>query len=61
MLFYGTVIVGAFVKVWGVNYSFTLDHFRYVFSIGFKPLRNAVTLAIIATPITGLTGMAIAF
>ncbi|ADK80972.1 ABC transporter permease [Sediminispirochaeta smaragdinae] len=61
VLFYGTVIVGAFVKVWGVNYSFTLDHFRYVFSIGFKPLRNAVTLAIIATPITGLTGMAIAF
>ena len=61
VLFYGTVIVGAFVKVWGINYAPTLDHFRYVFSIGFKPLKNAVLLAVIATPLTGLTGMAIAF
>ncbi len=45
ILFYGTVIVGAFVKVWGINYSVTLDHFRYVFSIGFEPLKNAVILA----------------
>ncbi len=61
VLFYGTVIGGAFVKVWGINYAPTFDHFRYVFSIGFKPLKNAVLLAIIATPLTGLTGMAIAF
>ena len=61
VLFYGTVIGGAFVKVWGVNYSVTLDHFKYVFSIGFSALRNAVILAIIATPLTGLIGMAIAF
>ena len=61
VLFYGTVIIGAFVKVWGINYAPTLDHFRYVFSIGFKPLRNAVLLAVIATPLTGLIGMAIAF
>lgn len=61
VLFYGTVIVGAFVKVWGINYSITLDHFRYVFSIGFKPLKNAVILALCATPVAGLTGMAIAF
>lgn len=61
ILFYGTVIVGAFVKVWGINYSVTLDHFRYVFSIGFKPLKNAVLLALAATPIAGLTGMAIAY
>ncbi len=61
ILFYGTVIMGAFVKVWGINYSATLDHFRYVFSIGFTPLKNAVILALTAMPIAGLTGMAIAF
>lgn len=61
ILFYGTVIVGAFVKVWGINYSFTFDHFRYVLSVGLKPLKNAVLLALVATPIAGLTGMAIAF
>ena len=61
ILFYGTVIVGAFVKVWGINYNVTLDHFRYVFSIGFKPLKNAVLLALAATPVAGLTGMIIAY
>ena len=61
ILFYGTVIGGAFVKVWGVDYSPTFNHFKYVLSIGFKPLKNAVLLAVIATPLTGLAGMAIAF
>ncbi len=61
LLFYGTVLCGAFVKVWGVDNSITLNHFRYIFSIGIKPLKNAVTLAIIATPIAGILGMVIAF
>ncbi len=61
ILFYGTVIMGAFVKVWGINYTITLEHFRYVFSIGFTPLKNAVILALVAMPVAGLTGMAIAF
>lgn len=61
LLFYGTVLGGAFVKVWGIDNSISLDHFRYVFSIGWKPLKNAVTLAIIATPIAGILGMTIAF
>ncbi len=61
LLFYGTVLCGAFVKVWGINNSVSLDHFRYVFSIGWKPLKNAVFLAVIATPIAGLLGMTIAF
>ena len=61
ILFYGTVLCGAFVKVWGVDSSISLDHFKYVFSIGWKPLKNAVMLAAFATPIAGLLGMTIAF
>ena len=61
LLFYGTVLGGAFVKVWGIDNSISLDHFRYVFSIGWKPLKNAVTLAIISNPIAGILGMTIAF
>ncbi len=61
LLFYGTVLVGAFVKIWGINFSFTLNHFKYVFSLGWEPLRNSVTLALLATPLTGLLGMIIAF
>lgn len=61
ILLYGTVLVGAFVKTWGVNYQFTLDHFRYVFSLGWDSIKNSIILAIVATPITGLIGMIIAF
>ena len=61
ILFYGTVLIGAFVNVWGIDYEFTLKHFRYVFSTGFQPLRNSITLALMATPITGILGMIIAF
>jgi iron(III) transport system permease protein len=61
ILLYGTVLVGAFVKTWGLNYQFTLDHFKYVFSLGWDPMKNSIILAIVATPITGLMGMIIAF
>ncbi len=61
ILFYGTVLAGAFVKIWGINYSFTFAHFKYVLLQGIGPLKNSVLLAIIATPVTGLLGMVIAF
>ncbi|MCX7027729.1 MAG: iron ABC transporter permease [Spirochaetes bacterium] len=61
ILFYGTVLAGAFVKIWGINYSFSLAHFKYVLSQGLVPLKNSALLAIIATPVTGLMGMIIAF
>lgn len=61
ILFYGTVFYGAFVKTWGVNFSLTFDHFRYVLSTGLSPLINSVVLATIATPLAGLLGMVIAF
>lgn len=61
ILFYGTVLYGAFVKTWGLDYTFTLDHFKYVVSTGLRPLLNSVFLAIVSTPIAGLLGMIIAF
>ncbi len=61
IVLYGTVLYGAFVKVWGVNYEFTLDNFRYVFSLGFEAVKNSFTLATISTPIAGIMGMIIAY
>lgn len=61
ILLYGTVLGGAFVKTWGINYSFTLDHFRYVISMGWDPLINSVKLALAAAPIAGVLGMVIAY
>ncbi len=59
--FYALVPIGSFIKLWGINNSFTLDHYKYVFSIGQKAMRDTLTLALIATPISGLLGMIIAF
>jgi iron(III) transport system permease protein len=62
VLIYGTIIVGAFTRVLGVNNTFTLDNFNYVlYGIGSQAMTDTTKLAAIATPIAGLIGMIIAF
>lgn len=61
IVLYGTVLMGAFVKTWGVNYSFTLEHFKYVFSLGWEPIKNSMILATASAPIAGILGMVIAY
>lgn len=59
---YGTVIVGAFVNILGVDNTFTLDNFRYVLSgIGNDAMIDTTILALIATPIAGILGMVVAW
>jgi len=60
-MMYILIPIGSFVKLWGVDYSLTLDHFKYVFNIGFKPIYDTTRLALIATPITGILSMIVAF
>ncbi|GAA0077302.1 iron ABC transporter permease [Clostridium sp. CTA-5] len=59
--FYILVPLGGIFKVMGIDYTFTLDHFKYVFNLGIKPLKDTTLLSIYATPITGVLGMIIAF
>ncbi|HLQ70697.1 MAG TPA: ABC transporter permease subunit, partial [Bacillota bacterium] len=61
VLFYGTIIVGAFVEIWGVDYSLSLKHFKYVFDTGLKTIKDTVIIAVIATPVMVLLGMIISF
>jgi len=61
LLFYGTVLTGAFIRTWGINYTITLHHFRFVFSMGWDALRNSIILAAWAAPIGGILGMIIAY
>lgn len=59
---YLTVFVGAFTKILGVNNSFTLANYRYVFSgIGSDAMFTTTILALIATPIAGILGMIMAW
>jgi len=61
VLFYGTIIMGAFVEIWGVNYSLSLKHFQYVFDTGLDTIKDTVLIALIATPLMVLIGMVISF
>ena len=59
--FYLVILAGAFTRVWGFDYTVTLQHFRYVFDVGFKSVTDTLIVAAIVTPISGVMGMLIAF
>lgn len=61
VLIYGTIIWGAFTRAWGMNNSFTLENFKYVFDVGFEAIKDTLTIALISTPVSALLGMIIAF
>ncbi|WP_019172987.1 ABC transporter permease [Pseudaminobacter salicylatoxidans] len=59
--FYAVILVGALTKVWGFNYTPTLQHFVYVFNVGFDTVKDTLIVALISTPVSGLFGMLVAF
>lgn len=58
---YILIPVGSLFKVWGQDYSLTLDNFRYVFNLGESALVDTTSLSAVATVITGILAMIIAF
>ena len=61
LLFYGLVAVGSFTTLWGVDYSLTLNNYLEAFRLGADYILDSLLLAAIATPLTGLLGMVVAF
>jgi len=59
--FYGVIIYGCFVKLWGYNWSLTLEHFTYAWDVGKLSIGATVTMAGVATIISGILSMIIAF
>jgi iron(III) transport system permease protein len=59
--FYVVILLGAFTKVWGFDYTPTLNHFVYVFDVGFESVKDTLVVAIVSTPISGILGMLVAF
>ena len=58
---YGSVFVGSFVKLWGINYEFTLKHYQYFFTVGLESYFSTLKLASISAPITAVIGLVIAY
>jgi iron(III) transport system permease protein len=61
LLIYVTIVWGAFAKVWGFDNTPTLDHFKYVFGVGFEAVKDTLVIAGLSTPAAGILGMLIAF
>ncbi|MFQ5841661.1 MAG: ABC transporter permease [Thermodesulfobacteriota bacterium] len=60
-LFYGMVIYGSFQKLWGVDATLTLNNYVEMFQVGKDYIFDSLTLSTLATPLTGILGIFIAF
>lgn len=56
---YLTLLVGGFVKILGVDNTFTWDHFTFVHSLGADAIGTTLTLTLIAAPLAALLALAI--
>ncbi|MDR0840683.1 MAG: iron ABC transporter permease [Christensenellaceae bacterium] len=61
LLFYGTVAFGSFAKTWGRDYTLTFTHYQKAMMLGWKSLKNSLTLGFISAMIGGMLGMVIAY
>lgn len=62
VLIYGTIVHGAFVRVPGVRWDWTLEHFDFVLNgLGAQAMRDTTVLSAIATPAAALIGILIAY
>lgn len=60
-MFYGTVVLISLVKTWGVDMSLSFNNYSFVFSRGMAYIKDSFVLSLIATPLTALLAMIIAY
>ena len=58
---YSLILLGAIVKVWGVDNTLTMENFRYVFTHGMKAITDTLTIAAVVTPLGGLLAVVIGY
>jgi iron(III) transport system permease protein len=61
MALYGSILVGSFTKLWGIDYSLDLQHYQIAFTRGLAPILATTFLSAVATPLAGLIGIVIAY
>lgn len=60
-LIYLMIPVVSFIKLWGIDYSFTFSNYAKAWKIAKQSLFDTVKLAAVTTPITGIMAMVMAF
>ncbi len=58
---YLTIFFGGFANVWGVDNSFTLDHYRLVFDNAFISIKNSIFMASIGAFFAAFLGILLAY
>lgn len=58
---YLSILVGSFTRLWGVDYTLDLSHYRSAFNRGLNAILATTFLSAVATPLAGLIGMVIAY
>lgn len=58
---YAMVPLGAMFKLWGKNFTLTLDHFKNVLALNTKPFADSLYLSLMAAIICSLMSMIIAY
>lgn len=58
---YGFIVLGAFTKNWGRDYTPTLAHVQRLFSEDLTPIWNSIKLSVIVAFLCGLLGMLTAY
>lgn len=61
LLILGVIFIGGFTEVWGVNYSFSLRHFKTVFSHRWHSIYNSIFLSLIGSAFASIVGLTIAY
>lgn len=61
VIIYIMIPVVSFIKLWGVDYSLTLNNYVQAWKVAKQALWDTLKLAIITTPITGILAMVMAF
>lgn len=61
VVMYASILVGSFSKVWGIDFTPSLDHWKLMLGRGIEAILDTTFLSVVATPIAGLLGMGIAF
>jgi iron(III) transport system permease protein len=72
LVIYGMILIGGFVKTWGLDNSLTLNHYAKAFSIGFdngiawtgvawNSFWTTIEIALISAPLTAVVGLLTAY
>jgi iron(III) transport system permease protein len=60
-LFYGFVLLGSFVKLWGADSTLTLSNYAKAFALSRRDIIDSVLLAAISAPVSALVAIVIAW